>query len=153
MIAREMANHFSLSMRDCLRYFMEVEGIISFSFETWNSRALVLLSGGLAPIIAIIKLIDSQLYRRILEGSGFNQLADIAYESQTFKDFLGICLEEDKDYIEQSSAAGVSAENYLMAIYDAVFKPSEKPSAIAILLGGNFPEQLKKKLFGMDNYC
>jgi len=89
----------AFSMRDCHRYFLEIEiykkvGFSNFEIKTLRHYDAILrnteylVASGMAPIILMTKIKDTDLYDRIMGGSAEEEFLELAISITPFHELL-----------------------------------------------------------------
>jgi len=154
-IVREMANHHSFSMRDCLRYLEDIDRIREIALSAHGCAAEDLLAGGLAPVIYAVKMDNSDLYHKIIFGKAEDELLTVAKNSPTFERLLTKFFDSDNAFRGSHNEPTFSNhEEFCMAVYRESFDDAYRcvlKSAGRLLRAfscGN-PNQLVGALFGV----
>jgi hypothetical protein len=121
-IVQEMANHYSFSMRDCLRYLEDIESIRDKALGGYTDTGAKLLAGAIVPVIFAVKIEDSTLYDKILSGNACDKLLEIANYSSTFARYLEKYLTFENEKSNSDEPCFENAASLFEAVYHDTFK-------------------------------
>jgi hypothetical protein len=113
-IIHEMVGKLGYSMRDINRYVESIAPLCTKAPQTGKSRLLSFVDACLIPVILAINIIDPSLYRRIVDGTGFDELREFVADCPAFNHLL-------EKYFKSCTQEQASKDQFLEAVYKAAF--------------------------------